>query len=96
MTQSQNALPLNDPLLEDSTGECFLLRRLQDHHAPVFVMDAPTPERIERYRTKIIEAGLDAVIVGRAPDKRPETYAQLFERLFNEPLQPKPRRERRS
>ena len=88
MSSVQNALPLSEPT-DDVTSECYLLRRLAEHHAAVFVMDAPRDERIVRYRTKILEHGLDAVIIGRAPTKRPETYAQAFERLFNEPLQPK-------
>lgn len=95
MSQLQNALPLSEPT-EDVTTECYLLRRLQELHAPVFVMDAPREERIGRYRTKIVEAGLDYTIHGRGPDRKPETFSELFERLFSEPLQPKTRREKRT
>jgi hypothetical protein len=86
MSQSQNALPLNDPLLEESSGENFLIRRLGEHGHPVFVMDLTVSARIAHYRKTILEAGLDATVIGRAPNGKPETYAQFFHRHFGEPL----------
>jgi hypothetical protein len=81
---TQNALPLE---LDESDTEASLIRRLGEHGAQVFVMDVTGQARIQRYRSAILGGGLDCVIVGRAPNGKPETYAQLFERHFGEPLQ---------
>jgi hypothetical protein len=43
-------------------------------------------------RSLILDAGLDYTIYGRAPDRKCETYAQAFERLLHEPLEPKLRK----
>jgi hypothetical protein len=83
MSQSQNALDF-----KHLDGEIFLAKRLRDHGA-IFEGTTEPGERIERIRNAISTAGLDQTICGRAPNRRPETYAQFFERLFGEPLQPK-------
>lgn len=92
MSQSQKSFALNDPLLEDSTGENFLLRRLAEHGHPVFVMDLNPADRITHYRKTILDGGLEATIIGRAPDRKPETYSAIFERLFSEKLTTKRKR----
>lgn len=89
MSQSQNSLDLSEPNLEESSGENFLLRRLGEHGHPVFVMDLTSSARIAHYRKTILDAGLDATVIGRAPNGKPETYAQFFHRHFGEPLEPK-------
>jgi hypothetical protein len=73
-------------------AESFIVRRLADHGKGVFAGITDPDERRERIRFAIINGGLDVTIIGRKADtKRPETYAEAFERLYGEPLEPKPK-----
>lgn len=67
-------------------AETFLARRLGEHGARVFLGLTDQANRKDRFRAAINEHGLDAVIVGRNLAGKTETYEQLFQRIFNEPL----------
>jgi hypothetical protein len=64
--------------------ELWLGKRLTEHGVPLVTRGVTTAnERRERIRQGIVDNGLSAVIVGRNPkDRKPETYAQLFERVY--------------
>lgn len=70
-------------------AEAYLARRLGEHGRQVFIGSTDSGVRREKFRTAILEHGLDAVIVGRNLAGKTENYAQLFERIFNEPLETK-------
>ncbi len=73
-------------LAVDLTSERWLIRRLGDHgrHIEDGVTDVAV--RRERIRAAILEAGLEAVVAGRGSSGKPETYAQVFGRLYGEQL----------
>jgi hypothetical protein len=87
MSQPQAAFTFKDFDIEE-----FLVKRLAEHRRQISAGVTDPALRRERIRTAIIEAGLECVIVGRAPGGRPETYAQAFERYYREPLQPSQRK----
>lgn len=65
--------------------ERWLERRLHEHRVPFcWITDADA--RRERFRAAIIAGFVDQAIVGKNLAGKAETYAQLFERIFNEPL----------
>lgn len=70
----------------DFDAEIYLTRRLKDHGALIFEGDTTAQARRERFRSAIVNHGLDCVIVGRNKAGKPETYADLFERIFKDPL----------
>lgn len=84
MSQLQSAFSFTD-----FDAEIYLTRRLRDHGAQIFEGDTTREARRERYRSAIVNHGLERVIVGHNKAGKCETYADLFERLFNEPLTPK-------
>jgi len=64
--------------------ELWISKRLVEHGVP-HITGGLTDARMrrERIRQGIVDNGLSAVIVGRNPkDRKPETYAQLFERVY--------------
>ena len=65
--------------------ELWLAQRLQRHGVAVFAGDTTPAVRRERMRAAILEHCLSAVIAG-SRQRKPETYAQVFERLYGEPL----------
>lgn len=72
--------------------EMYFARRLGEHGKTIFTgLSDPTITK-DRIRQAIIEAGVDCTIIGRAPNGKPETYAQSFERFYGEPLYPKTRK----
>jgi hypothetical protein len=72
--------------------EMYFARRLGEHGKSIFTgLSDPTITKA-RIRQAIIDSRLDCTIIGRAPNGKPETYAQSFERFYNEPLHPKTRR----
>ena len=72
-------------------AEVFFVKRLQDHGRRVHEGITDPEERRERIRYAILEGNLDCAIIGRHPStKKPETYAQAFERFYGEPLTQKP------
>lgn len=64
--------------------ELWVGKRLAEHGVPFVTLGVTTEaERRERIRRGIVDNGLVGVIVGRNPkDRKPETYAQLFERVY--------------
>lgn len=76
-------------------AEEYILRRLREHGIFVYPTSAQFPTR-ERIRRAILDNGIDCIIIGRnSATKKTETYAQCFERLYGEPLEPKPKRTRK-
>lgn len=81
MSQPQSAFSFRD-----FDAEIYLTRRLKDHGALIFEGDTTAQARRERFRSAIINHGLDMTIVGRNAAGKCETYAALFERIFHDPL----------
>jgi len=72
--------------------EMYFARRLGEHGKRVFTgLSDPTITK-SRIRQAILDARLDCTIIGRAPNGKPETYAQSFERFYSEPLVPSQRK----
>lgn len=71
------------------TRELWLAQRLRQHGAAVFEGVTDRDTRRERVRAAILAHGLAQVIVGRDRDRKPRTYAQLFEAIYGEPLDAK-------
>lgn len=79
-------------------AEAWLRQRLIDHGALERVPDlkhqmrevtqgiTTTAMRAERMRQVIVQHGLGVVIAGGSRKGKPETYAELFERIYGEPL----------
>ncbi len=68
-------------------GEAWLAKRLLEHcGVDVFTGTTNRDVRRERIRTAILERGLANVVLGRGADKKPETYSQIFQRLFGQLL----------
>lgn len=63
-------------------AEAWLLHRLEQLHCPVPLAGALQ----DRLRAAITTEGYEHVIAGRAPNGKPETLEQAFERIFGEPL----------
>jgi hypothetical protein len=82
---SQIALQLP---IKDLTPAEWFQRRLSQHGVSV----SPPAVSVADIRALILTAGFEYTVIGRAPDRRPETYAQAFERLFHEPLEAKKRK----
>lgn len=78
---------MSAPELRHLDHERWLAKRLGEHGAGIFTGLTDRDVRRERIRAAIVEHGLEAVIVGRH-EGRPETYAQVFERLYGTPLDP--------
>lgn len=70
----------------DLASEAWLIRRLGEHgrHIEDGVTDVAI--RRERIRAAILEGGLEAVVAGRGSSGKPETYAEVFARLYGELL----------
>lgn len=86
MSQTQNSFALID-------AELWLVGRLRDHIAQIFTGGTDPEIRRERIRRAIIAAELSAVILGKNnATGKAETYADAFERLYHQPLQPKTRK----
>ncbi|HZP86617.1 MAG TPA: hypothetical protein VFB54_07330 [Burkholderiales bacterium] len=67
-------------------GEAWLARRLRDHGVDVFAGTTDRDIRRERIRAAILERGLAAVVLGKGAGGKPENYLQIFERLYQQPL----------
>jgi len=76
--------------------EMYFARRLGEHGKRIFTgLSDPTITK-DRIRQAIIDSHVDCTIIGRAPNGKPETYAQSFERFYGEPLHPKTTKGKRS
>jgi hypothetical protein len=73
-------------------GEAFLAKRLKDRGREIFIGTTDTAERMRRFRIAITDARLMSVVVGTNLAGKTETYADLFARIYDEPLEPKPSR----
>jgi hypothetical protein len=76
-------------------AETYLVRRLKEHGHAIFTGVSDPEIRRERIRTAILDAGLDCTLVGKNLAGKTETYADLFGRIYAEPLhakQPKGKR----
>lgn len=73
-------------------AELWLLGRLQQHLAQIFTGETDADVRRERVRRAIIAGELEQIILGKRADGKVENYADAFERLYHEPLQPKQRK----
>jgi hypothetical protein len=72
------------------------VKRLTEHRRTITAGITDRDERRERIRFAILEGGLEMTIIGRHPTtKKPETYAQAFERYYGEALEPKQRKGKR-
>lgn len=69
----------------DLNAEAWLATRLGNHGAEVFIGLTDCDTRRERIRTAILEHGFECVLIG-ANERKPETYAQAFERVYAVPL----------
>lgn len=70
-------------------AETYIVKRLKDHGAFIYPVSAQFPLK-ERIRRAILDTKLDAAVIGRnSATKKCETYSQCFERLYDEPLEPK-------
>lgn len=76
-------------------AEAYLARRLGEHGTRVFTGVTDAQIRKDRFRAAIIDGGHSCTIIGRNLAGKVETYAQLFERMFNEPLIAKTRKGKR-
>lgn len=66
-------------------AEAWLARRLGNFgHVFQGVTDRET--RKQRIRDAIREGGLEMVIAGRNPEGRPDTFAEVFQRLYGAAL----------
>lgn len=76
-------------MIADLDKEWWLAKRLREHGARIFD-GVTTPEvRKQRVREAIALVG-SSVVVGRGKDRKPVTYQQAFEKLYDEPLIPPP------
>jgi hypothetical protein len=71
-------------------AEAWLVKRLGEHGAKVFDGDTTPEIRRQRIREVIIEQQLPSVVIGRSAG-RPETYRQVFERIYGIKLDDVPR-----
>lgn len=89
MTRQAADHPAPTPTNSDRVlGEAWLARRLGKHGVVVVFEGVMTAdEHKERLREVIRERGLETVICARNPTTgKPDRYAQVFERLYGEPL----------
>lgn len=70
-------------------AEDFIVKRLKAKGAFIYPVSPQFPMK-ERIRRAIIDGKFDYVVAGRdAATKKCETFMQVFERLYGEPLEPK-------
>jgi hypothetical protein len=71
----------------DASQERFLEARLLDWKI-LFCWVSDAAERKQRFRRAIIDGFIDQAIIGRNLAGKAETYAEIFERIYREPLRP--------
>lgn len=92
-TTARKAVPRPEPeltatpdLLSPVEGETWLANRLLEHSCDIYV-GGPYATYAERLGAAIVRNGVQCVIVGRNPATgKPESYAQLFERIAGKAL----------
>lgn len=68
-------------------GEAWLAKRvLEQTNVDVYTGITDRDIRRERMRAAILEHGLAAVVLGKGAGGKPESYQQIFERLYSQPL----------
>lgn len=77
-------------LLTAIESETWLANRLLDHGCDLYAGSSHVTYG-ERIRQTILTNGMGCVVVGRR-DGKPENYAQVFERMYGLPLEPKAKR----
>ena len=83
MNQSALDLPVT------TIAEKFIVDNLRAKGIFIYPVSDQFPMK-ERLRRAIIDNKIDFVILGRnSATKKCETFAQAFERLYNDPLEPK-------
>jgi hypothetical protein len=72
-------------------NELWFAKKIVEKLTPIFISATDPQIRKERTRRAIIAGELDLVICGSV-DGKSQNFSQAFERLYGEPLQPKPKR----
>lgn len=72
-------------LLANIESEETLSLRLKDHGCDIYA-GGPYVTYADRLGTCIVRNGMQAVVVGRAPNGKPETYADCYQRLYGKAL----------
>jgi len=84
-----------DKQFQEFDVESWIVRRLDQQtsrngvespYRRIFEGVTDRETRKERIRDAIARAKLDVAIIGKNPSGKPETYAQIFERFYGEPL----------
>lgn len=79
-----------------SQDENFLAKCLQKKNIYVYPASEQFPLK-ERFRQAINDAKIDWGIISRNPiTKKSETFGQLFERIYHEPLEPNTKGKKRA
>lgn len=66
-------------------AEAYFVRRLKDHGVAVYLCSTSPETNRDRIRAGIAKGSLAGVIIG-AKGGKPETYEELFQRVYGEPL----------
>lgn len=77
--------PSQPDLLAHVEGETWLANRLRQHGCDIYA-GGPYATYADRLGACIVRNRVQTVIVGRSPAGKPESYAQLFERIAGKPL----------
>jgi hypothetical protein len=72
-------------LLTELEAETWLAERLKAHGCDIYA-GGPYASYADRLGAAIVRNGLACVIVGRGKDGKPESYAQLFQRIAGKAL----------
>jgi hypothetical protein len=81
-----SAAPKSAPdLFTHLEAETWLAERLKAHGCDIYA-GGPYAAYADRLGACIVRNGLACVIVGRNPDGKPESYAQLFQRIAGKAL----------
>lgn len=77
-------------------GEAYIVKRLREIGEFIYPVSDAFPLK-ERIRRAIVDGKHDWTMIGRnSATKRCETFAQCFERLYGEPLEPKSHKGKRT
>jgi hypothetical protein len=81
----------------DFDVEAFFVTRLAQHGASITLGRTDTNTRKERIRKAILDNKREYTIIGQfSTSRKAETYQQLFERHYGEPLLPTAKTERKT